>query len=161
MKNTCRIILSLWTHYGRQPKYVEVTKPLSKYNISSYENKFGTWTKALEAFVEYMNEEQTTCENLPINNELVTLHAGKVPLKQEKIEFNVKRTPRHINLRLRWKILKRDNFSCVKCGKSPAKDPSIELHVDHIIPWSKGGETVFENLETLCSICNLGKSNLV
>ncbi|THJ09818.1 MAG: HNH endonuclease [Nitrospira sp. CG24C] len=26
--------------------------------------------------------------------------------------------------------------------------------------WSKSGETVLENLQTLCSVCNLGKSNV-
>jgi len=44
--------------------------------------------------------------------------------------------------------------------RTQAKDPGVELHVDHIFPWSKGGETVFENLQTLCSKCNGGKSNL-
>ena len=71
------------------------------------------------------------------------------------------KTSRNINLRLRYKVLKRDNFKCVICGRSPAKDQNIELHVDHIIPYSKGGETVIENLRTLCSDCNLGKSNLL
>ncbi len=33
----------------------------------------------------------------------------------------------------------------------------VELHVDHVIPWSKGGPTVFEHLQTLCNKCNLGK----
>jgi 5-methylcytosine-specific restriction endonuclease McrA len=33
------------------------------------------------------------------------------------------------------------------------------LHVDHIKPWSLGGLTVDENLQTLCEPCNLGKSN--
>jgi len=31
--------------------------------------------------------------------------------------------------------------------------------VDHITAWSNGGETILENLQTLCSDCNLGKSN--
>ena len=69
-------------------------------------------------------------------------------------------TSRNINARLRFKVLSRDNFKCCACGASPAKDPSVELHVDHIIPWSKGGETELENLQTLCSKCNLGKSDL-
>jgi 5-methylcytosine-specific restriction endonuclease McrA len=58
-------------------------------------------------------------------------------------------------------ILQRDNFTCKKCGRSPAKDQNIILHVDHIVPWSKEGETVVENLETLCKECNLGKSNVL
>jgi len=61
---------------------------------------------------------------------------------------------------MRFKILKRDNFKCCACGSSPAKDPSVELHVDHIIPWSKGGETIIDNLQTLCSKCNLGKGDM-
>lgn len=71
------------------------------------------------------------------------------------------RTTRSISQRLRYKVLSRDNFKCCACGASPAKDPSVELHVDHIIPWSKGGETVLDNLQTLCSKCNIGKSDLM
>ena len=71
------------------------------------------------------------------------------------------RTTRDIPDRLRYTVLKRDNFKCCACGASPAKDPSVELHIDHIIPWSKGGETTLENLQTLCSKCNLGKSDLL
>ena len=75
----------------------------------------------------------------------------------EKTTDVVHKTNRIPSLQLRFQILKRDNFKCCACGASPAKDPDVELHVDHIIPWSKGGETVLENLQTLCSRCNLGK----
>ena len=70
-----------------------------------------------------------------------------------------RKTTRNISDKLRYQVLKRDNFKCCACGSSPAKDPSIELHIDHIVPWSKGGETVIDNLQTLCSKCNLGKSD--
>ena len=66
---------------------------------------------------------------------------------------------RIISDKLRYQVLKRDNFKCCACGASPAKDPSVELHIDHIIPWSKGGETTLDNLQTLCSRCNLGKGD--
>ena len=66
---------------------------------------------------------------------------------------------RRISDKLRYQVLKRDNFKCCICGASPAKDPSIELHIDHITPWSKGGESVLDNLQTLCSRCNIGKSD--
>lgn len=58
---------------------------------------------------------------------------------------------------LRYDILKRDHFRCCICGIS-AQD-GAKLHVDHIIPVSKGGKTVKSNLRTLCERCNLGKSN--
>ncbi|MGL4943487.1 MAG: HNH endonuclease [Thermoguttaceae bacterium] len=34
------------------------------------------------------------------------------------------------------------------------------MHVDHIVPRSKGGTNDDDNLQTLCQKCNLGKSNL-
>jgi 5-methylcytosine-specific restriction endonuclease McrA len=51
------------------------------------------------------------------------------------------------------------NFKCNRCGNSPALDRNCKLHVDHIVPFSKGGKTAFENLQALCDKCNLGKSN--
>lgn len=66
---------------------------------------------------------------------------------------------RKISDKLRYAVLKRDHFKCCACGASPAKNPAVELHIDHIIPWSKGGSTTIDNLQTLCSKCNLGKSN--
>jgi 5-methylcytosine-specific restriction endonuclease McrA len=40
------------------------------------------------------------------------------------------------------------------CGR---RAPEDRLHIDHIVPWSKGGTTVFDNLRTACDVCNLGK----
>lgn len=62
-----------------------------------------------------------------------------------------------INNDIRYEVLKRDNFRCKICGMS-AED-GIKLHVDHIIPVSKGGKSTMNNLQTLCERCNLGKSN--
>lgn len=58
---------------------------------------------------------------------------------------------------LRYDILKRDNFRCQICGSS-AQD-GVKLHVDHIIPVAKGGQTIASNLRTLCDRCNIGKSD--
>ena len=56
--------------------------------------------------------------------------------------------------------MQRDNFKCRICGASPALNAGVTLHVDHIIPCAKGGQATMENLQTLCSKCNLGKSDL-
>ena len=34
-----------------------------------------------------------------------------------------------------------------------------EMAGDHIVPWSKGGKSVLENLQMLCTDCNLKKSD--
>lgn len=60
--------------------------------------------------------------------------------------------------KVRYKIMRRDKFKCVLCGAS--QGDGVKLHVDHIIPVSKGGKTVESNLRTLCERCNLGKSDL-
>jgi hypothetical protein len=152
-------ILDLWTLLGRQPKYGEVIAPNSKFHGATYARRFGSWSAALEAFIEYVNSDNNIEEVEDNNLDLIPINISNRNETQKEIK--TKRTPRGINLRLRWIILQRDNFSCRKCGRSPAKDASIILHIDHIIPWSKDGETVIENLETLCEQCNLGKSNLM
>jgi len=71
----------------------------------------------------------------------------------------VHKTSRRIPDRLRLQVLKRDKYKCMFCGASPATDQTIVLVVDHIKPWAKGGETEINNLQTLCSKCNSGKSD--
>lgn len=58
---------------------------------------------------------------------------------------------------LRFKVLRRDGFTCQYCGKKP-KDGAV-LHVDHITPKAKGGEDVIGNLITSCKECNLAKND--
>ena len=42
---------------------------------------------------------------------------------------------------VRYDVLKRDR-KCVLCGATPEIDSDVRLHVDHIIPRSKGGSNV-------------------
>ncbi|MGM0440317.1 MAG: homing endonuclease associated repeat-containing protein [Chlamydiota bacterium] len=146
-------IEEIWIKLGRQPKYNEVKKPFSKFSAGTYDQRFGSWRKALEAFIQYINSDtgndteisEVTDESLAVdkNNEIHIKH----------------KTKREISVSMRFKILMRDGFTCKKCGRSPVKELDVELHVDHIVPWSKGGETIPENLETKCKKCNLGKGN--
>ncbi|WP_405375086.1 MULTISPECIES: HNH endonuclease [unclassified Microbacterium] len=57
---------------------------------------------------------------------------------------------------LRADVLRRDGSRCRACGASSADRP---LHIDHILPVSRGGRTELTNLQTLCQACNLGKGN--
>jgi len=142
-----RNIENLWSKLGRQPRFRDIRKPLSQFTASPYLTRYDTWQNALGAFVAYINDEQTPESEDAIrdwNVESITKH----------------KTPRAINWRLRVKVWMRDNHKCQICGRSPATDPSIILHVDHIKAWANGGETILENLQTACSRCNIGKSDL-
>ncbi len=144
----------IWIHLGRQPTYTDMRNGIAKYSPRTFENHFGSWRSALESFVKYINDDSKIIlqENC-IENKKVVQNVQQGSRKHI--------TNRNINLRLRFLVMKRDNFKCCMCGASPATDSAVELHIDHIVPWSKGGETTFDNLQTLCSKCNLGKSNLI
>ena len=146
-------IEDVWTKLGRQPRYDEMKRPLSQFSVSVYDKRFGSWRKALEKFISYINSDST-------NGDEIADNSIEKNIITEDTDITIKhKTKREISDRLRFRILMRDSFTCKKCGRSPIKERDVELHVDHIVPWSKGGETTPENLETKCSQCNLGKGN--
>jgi hypothetical protein len=63
--------------------------------------------------------------------------------------------------KLRDKIKMRDNFTCCTCGNSIYKEKNLLLEIDHIVPISKGGYTIEENLQTLCWKCNRSKGSKI
>lgn len=155
----------IWTTLGRQPTTTDMKKGISKYSLDSFSRRFGGWRNALTAFINYIksddSDETENTDNSENNEDIEKLITSEEIQVSKNKKIQIKRTTRNINLKLRFKVLLRDNFKCCYCGASPAKDPNVILHVDHILPWSKGGETVIENLQTACSTCNLGKNNMV
>jgi hypothetical protein len=122
-------LLILWQHFGRQPRRSELSSPPSTISQTPYNRRFGSWTAALEAFVNFAN-----------------VGGNQPPESVQSVEASHRTTGRDPSLRLRWHVLQRDHFTCCACGASPAITLGVDLHVDHIVPWSKGGETVLENL---------------
>jgi hypothetical protein len=138
-------ILTLWQHYGRQPRRSQLASKPSRISQQPYNRRFGSWISALRAFVDYANGTGAELAENQVRTGFENKHA----------------TGRKPSLRLRWRVLQRDNFKCCACGASPAITSGVSLHVDHIYPQSKDGKADLENLQTLCSKCNLGKSNLL
>jgi 5-methylcytosine-specific restriction endonuclease McrA len=65
------------------------------------------------------------------------------------------RVPRAIQRKIsRRALFARDGWRCVYCGSSSGR-----LTLDHVVPRSRGGESVWENVVTACSPCNLRKGN--
>lgn len=137
-------LVELWAHFGRQPRYAELTADTSRFSPDTYKRRYGGWRNALEAFVRWANAADLS----------------PPPSEQSGNDGAVHKTPRTINYRLRFLVMRRDSFKCRITGRSPATDPSVILEVDHIVPWERGGETVMENLQTLAKEINIGKSNL-
>jgi len=139
----------VWETLGRQPRAKEMKQPLSPISSSRYLKEFGNWYQTCLEFLSWksgMLKEDIAKET---RNETVNAIDNS----------NERKTNRGISLTLRYDVLRRDGFRCVKCGRSPATELGVILHVDHFKPWSKGGETIIGNLQTLYSECNLGKSD--
>ena len=61
---------------------------------------------------------------------------------------------RAFDKRDKQKAYERQGHKCAICGKVFNFE---DMHGDHIIPWSKGGKTIPENCQMLCTTCNLKK----
>jgi hypothetical protein len=79
----------------------------------------------------------------------------------EKIKFKKSAAGQRslMTARLREYIKNRDNYACKICSVSIHDQTHLLLEVDHIMPVSKGGLSIEENLQTLCWKCNRSKSN--
>ena len=143
---TCELFANLeriWITLGRQPKYAEIIKPLSRYSVGTYEKRFGSFYNALDEFVGYVNQE---ADNITLT-------------VKEDVNTHNHKTKRNPSDRLKVQVLMRDGNRCRLCGIE-CNDGLHNIHFDHIIPWSKGGETELDNLQVLCSDCNLAKGNI-
>ncbi len=76
-----------------------------------------------------------------------------MPLNQ----YNQRDQRRLMTPELRRRIKLRDNYTCQICGKYMPDE--VGLHIDHIVPISKGGKTVPSNLQVLCDKCNFSKGS--
>lgn len=146
-------IEAIWRKVGRQPRCGDLRQH-GTYSLNAFQNRFGGWRKALEAFVKAVSTEAP----VPATQGATDTEAPVVT-PQSSIELR-RRTQRAIGWRLRYLVQRRDKFRCALCGKSPAIHHGTTLVIDHIVPWSKGGETEYENLRTLCEPCNGGRGDL-
>lgn len=146
-------IRTVWMTLGRQPRFRELRHPTSRYSAKVYRNRFGTLSEALRLFIEWAESDETGA---------IVTSGDSVPSAKgatQPVQAAPRRTRRDVTERQRFRVLLRDGFRCLSCGSSPLREPGVELHVDHIVPWSDGGETTDSNLQTKCSKCNLGKGN--
>lgn len=139
-------IANVWLAKMQQPVRRDMDDhPSSHISSGAYLRKYGKWNAALQKFIEYV-ENNNDCDTAELESE-----------SDSSIRHLTPRTP---NSRLKVKVLMRDGNHCKICGVK-CDEGIHKLHFDHIIPWSQGGETTYENLRVLCKACNeaLGNSN--
>lgn len=140
----------VWKKVGHRPSKDEWETHKPAYSYTTYKTRFHGWLNACAAFIEYISERGEVAQKGPSTS-------TKVPPERVAITELTSEDRRGVPLKLRYRVLVRDNFRCTLCGRSPALEHGVRLHVDHIVPFARGGKTSEENLRTLCETCNWGK----
>lgn len=129
----------IWKELGYPPGKRKISELGLKISESPYKRIWGSVQSACEYIAKH--------------------HSGKIS-KEDLLKGAILTNARQLlPLNVRFAVLKRDNFKCVKCGRSPSLNHAVELEVDHIKPVAKGGTNEIENLQTLCKDCNQGKKD--
>ena len=119
-------------------------QPLSYFPLSTW-----SWKDALKAVflnrVNVVSEYSQVVRSPSIEFKLPSVVSLKdyIPMP-EKVAFT------------RFNVFLRDKFICQYCSKSFKVE---DLTFDHVIPRSKGGKTIWENVVTSCRKCNTQKGN--
>jgi len=129
----------IWLEIGRKPGKRKLPNYGRKISERPYINVWGSVERACRMLADY--------ENGKINEADLLTPKGMI-------------ARRSIPLSVRWKVLKSGKYKCDICGRTPSNS-NVELHIDHIVPVSRGGGDHESNLRVLCDQCNLGRSNRV
>jgi hypothetical protein len=132
----------IWRRLGHRPSRTEWEASDATIHYNTYRLRFDGWVNACVKFIENrMGAPLLSTESAPAVPTIPTEAKRQIPLG------------------LRLKVLDRDGYTCIRCGRSPALERGVVLHVDHRKPFARGGKTELTNLQTLCSECNLGKGD--
>lgn len=136
--------LIYWSFSSTEDIELENDEELSKYST-------GLIGQSFTRLIDYLISNYKI-HNFAVMEFNIELLPNKSKIKSKRRKTNVPRGMRH-------EVFKRDNYTCVECGAR--KEDGATLHIDHKIPVSKGGTDELSNLQTLCSDCNLNKSNII
>lgn len=143
----------VWRIVGHRPSRSQWEAASPNYGYSTYYKRFRGWLNACAAFSEFKSQ----ASKMDISAESGKATARFASRVRATRGRPYSETGREVPLKIRYEVLRRDRYRCVRCGKSPATDSATILHVDHIVPFARGGTSTAGNLQALCLSCNLGK----
>lgn len=121
---------------------VMLYEDLARVVTETYETlNFESW-RDLSRFAKDGSFVSTPCYQLMIPQVIKLVYYNDFP-------------PLHVRFSRR-NIYLRDHNQCQYCGGRP---PREEMTIDHVVPRSRGGRTVWENVVLCCSKCNTRKGN--
>lgn len=86
----------------------------------------------------------------------VMIDALVIRWKRQLVLYKEQATQGAIPEHIKVAVFQRDQGRCVQCGYR-----GTYIEYDHIFPRSKGGANTVENVQLLCRMCNLKKSNKI
>ena len=125
----------VFTFLRKQTRYKQVNYVRHAYTVTNTDTEFATSYAFLSDRFERLKEIDFECV---------------------LSKYNAKKQRNLMTPELRRQIQQRDDYTCQVCGKR--MPDGVGLHIDHIVPISKGGKTVPSNLQVLCSVCNGSKA---
>jgi 5-methylcytosine-specific restriction endonuclease McrA len=161
----------VWTELGRAPGEGSWLRT-ARFSLGAYKRIWGSLRRCCDMLTAYRDGRITREQLLTGAVECRTSHRGLAPrarhagrtrtpsgLKSQRANAAQAGYPgrRQVPIRVRWAVIRRDRYRCIACGRNPAAEPGVELHIDHILPVSRGGDNEMANLRTLCRECNVGR----
>lgn len=141
----------LWSYFEKVFNWVE-----------KYFGKFNKAMNGVEWGLLYNKHKDDILNPADVQKQIAEMMADKEVQKKSGIyEYILTGEEKALNLRVfdedeKMTAYHQQGGKCAICGKS---FDFKEMHGDHIVPWSKGGKTTMDNLQMLCTTCNLKKSN--
>lgn len=148
--------IELWNYFNSVINWIEAT-----FTIKRKKEMFG-----LEWGFLYNEFKDKILDPKKLEQEISKLMEDEdVTNKKGIYHFVLTRNEKYLSLRSFSDNQKREAYErqkgiCPKCTPPNNHYKIEEMQGDHIIPWSKGGKTIADNCQMLCSKCNREKSNI-
>lgn len=152
-------------HIEYNPEYIYIHETLEKHILENFPHCLSEWK--IFIYQDLYNEDLYYNDKLiskdvfkdllymrQIKSDGIDYHQGELHKRFKFTHFKYpEKYKRNASFSLKQLILKRDGYRCRNCSSEE------NLSIDHIIPWSFGGRTEYDNLQILCRSCNSRKGN--